>query len=171
MSASPRTVASQIAAEVAAKLDATRTAIVLAESCTAGLVSATLAEIPGISSWLCGSAVVYQEHTKKQWLGVDGETLNQHTAVSATVARQMAAGVLATTVQADLSAAITGHLGPGAPPHQDGLVFIAVARRHHGEDEIRVLEFRLVSKDRRERQHEAACIVLKEILAALDDDR
>ena len=50
-------------------------------------------------------------------------------AVSAQVAGQMALAILEKTPEATLAAAITGHLGPGAPADQDGQVFMAVARR------------------------------------------
>jgi nicotinamide mononucleotide (NMN) deamidase PncC len=41
----------------------------------------------------------------------------------------MAVGALLSTPQADIAAAVTGFLGPGAPPSQDGLVFLAFAQR------------------------------------------
>ncbi|MBI1344779.1 nicotinamide-nucleotide amidohydrolase family protein [bacterium] len=105
--------------------------IVFAESCTAGLVSATLSRISGISEWHCGSAVTYRNDTKHQWLGVSNELLNPPGPgpVSQEVAQAMALGVLNRTPEADLSASITGHLGPNAPIEQDGLIWIAVARR------------------------------------------
>lgn len=106
--------------------------IVLAESCTGGLVSATLTRIPGISTYLCGSAVVYQEATKTGWLGVPRKMLAEHGPVSRVVAVEMARRVLVRTPHADLSAAITGHLGPGAPKRLDGVVFVAAARRTSG---------------------------------------
>ena len=52
--------------------------IVFAESCTGGLISATLTRIPGISAYHCGSAVVYQEATKTGWLGVPRTMLDEH---------------------------------------------------------------------------------------------
>ncbi len=45
------------------------TKIVFAESCTAGLVSATLARVPGVSAYLCGSAVTYRDEVKTAWVG------------------------------------------------------------------------------------------------------
>ena len=103
--------------------------IVFAESCTGGLISATLAEIPGISRWLCGSAVVYQEATKTAWLNVPSSILKEFGPVSAETAEAMALGVLRTTPQAAVAAAVTGHLGPQAPAEQDGLLYAAVAVR------------------------------------------
>lgn len=103
--------------------------IVFAESCTAGLASATLARIPGISEYHCGSAVVYRLDTKHEWLGVSRGLLEDPGPVSKEVAEAMATGVLKKTPEADDAAAITGHLGPNVPAGQDGLVWMAVARR------------------------------------------
>jgi len=144
--------------------------VVFAESCTAGLVAATLATIPGISERLCGSAVTYRNRTKQDWLGVSGEDIERHTAVSEPVARQMAIGVLQRTVEADCSASVTGHLGPDAPADQDGVIFVAVALKQ-GE-EIRVCHaqrFQLTTRTRAKRQQEAAEIVLRCLREQLED--
>lgn len=103
--------------------------IVFAESCTAGLVSATLARIPGISDYHCGSAVVYRLDTKHRWIDVPEALLLDPGPVSQVVAEAMARGVLEKTPEADMAAAITGHLGPNAPAGMDGLVWMAIARR------------------------------------------
>ena len=50
--------------------------VAFAESCTAGLVAASLARTPGISQWLCGSAVVYRDATKAAWLDRKSTRLN-----------------------------------------------------------------------------------------------
>jgi len=103
--------------------------IVFAESCTGGLVAAKLTRIAGISEFLCGSAVVYQNATKAGWLGVPPRFLEKPGPVSRTVAIAMAEGVLQRTPHADLAAAITGHLGPDAPKRLDGLIWASVAFR------------------------------------------
>ena len=54
---------------LARQLAETRTRLVLAESCTGGLAAATLAAIPGISHWLCGSAVTYREPDENRLAG------------------------------------------------------------------------------------------------------
>lgn len=105
--------------------------VVLAESCTGGLVAATLARNPGISGWLCGSFVTYRNDSKARWLGVP-ETLLQPPgpgAVSEEVARAMALGALNATPEASYAAAITGDLGPQLDQTEDGLIWIAIARR------------------------------------------
>lgn len=148
------------AGQLVERLAAMKQRLVLAESCTGGLIAATLTTIPGVSAWLAGSLVVYQEASKQKWLGVAEETLEQHTAVSAPVAHQMAAGALATTPHAEIAAAVTGHLGPGAPPEQDGLVFLAVARRN---EPPKVRGLQLEKTKRIARQREAAIAVISEL--------
>ena len=130
-----------VANRIAELLKTTKTRVVFAESCTAGLVSATLGRVPGISEYHCGSAVVYRLDTKSRWLGIDPALLVAPGPgpVSDVVARLMAVGVLERTPEATFSAAITGHLGPNAPYHQDGLVFIGVA--HRDGDEVHVTVF------------------------------
>jgi PncC family amidohydrolase len=118
-----------LAGRVVEQLRARSLRLVLAESCTAGLGAALLGRIPGVSEFLCGSAVVYQVETKARWLRVSRRLLRDPGPVSRQVATAMATGALKATPQADVSAAITGHLGPGAPPAQDGLVFVAFAAR------------------------------------------
>ena len=153
------------ARELVDLLSANEQRLVLAESCTGGLIAATLTAIPGVSSWLAGSLVVYQEASKQKWLGVAEETLQEHTAVSAPVAHQMVAGALSATPHADIAAAVTGHLGPGAPEEQDGLVFIGVAHRNQPP---RIRELRLEKTKRIARQREAAVAVMESVRRALD---
>ncbi len=160
-------------ARIAELLAAAQRRVVFAESCTAGLVSAWLARVPGISNYLCGSAVTYREATKTGWLGIPTAVLEQHSAVSKTVTRLMASGVLTNTPEADIAAAVTGHLGPNAPPEQDGLVFVAVAVRLPDSKDVvvaRANECRLVADDRLSRQREAAGCVLDCLLETLEAD-
>ena len=126
---------SDLIQSVSDRIRATNIPVVFAESCTAGLISACLARVPGISEFLCGSAVVYQLATKTEWLGIRPEILEHEGAVSEKVAIQMAVGVLERTPAAMIAASVTGHLGPGAPPEQDGLIYVAIAMRTgHGCD-------------------------------------
>lgn len=112
---------------VAERLIAADQRIALAESCTSGLMAATIGSIPGVSAAFCGSSVTYRDATKRDWLGIEEKQLDEFTAVSQSVTRQMALSLLTRTVEADWSLAITGHLGPGAPTSMDGQVHVAVA--------------------------------------------
>jgi nicotinamide-nucleotide amidase len=152
-----------VAQQLVSRLQATGRRLVLAESCTGGLVAATLTSVPGVSEWWCGSAVTYREDTKVRWLGVSSDSIQQMTAVSEPVARQMAVGVLEQTPEADLSAAITGHLGPDSPQGQDGLVFIAIASRDRCEVSRHVLQ----QIGRLPRQQEAAQLVLTVLIESM----
>jgi nicotinamide-nucleotide amidase len=103
--------------------------LVLAESCTAGLIAATLAETPSMSRHLCGSLVVYQIASKLCWLGLSPGAVTEANVVSRETAERMAEGALRQTPHATLSVAITGHLGPGAPPELDGTAWVAILFR------------------------------------------
>ncbi len=118
-----------LARQVGNRLLEKKERLVLAESCTGGLVSNVLTRIPGASEWHCGSAVVYRVETKARWLGIDRGVLEKPGPVSREVAALMAETVLEKTPEADWAASVTGHLGPNAPARQDGLIFVAVARR------------------------------------------
>lgn len=145
--------------------------LVLAESCTAGLVAAELGQIPGISEFLCGSMVVYRTPTKTAWLGISSELLNDPGMgpVSAEVTIALAQAVLEKTPEATIAAAITGHLGPGAPADLDGQVYCAIVRRDAVGNRFGVQSLKLISPPaidledlsrRRARQKEAADALL-----------
>jgi nicotinamide-nucleotide amidase len=106
--------------------------IVLAESCTAGNVAGSLATIPGVSACLCGSLVVYRNRTKTQWLDIDSRLLDDPAIgpVSSQVTTLLAHSALHKTPEANLAAAVTGHIGPGCPPELDGVVFFSLVARH-----------------------------------------
>lgn len=138
--------------------------VVFAESCTGGLVSATLAQVPGISKRLCGSFVTYRPNSKRRWIGVSKSTINTHTTESQECAIEMAMGALRETREADWSAAIVGHFGPvdSDEKDRDGVVYICIARRtDKGKIKTKdVIEARLSNTDRVKRQREAADLVL-----------
>ncbi len=146
--------------------------IVLAESCTGGLVSAALTRNPGISAYLCGSAVVYRNATKTQWLRISADQLDDPSIgpVSSQVAGAMAERVLEQTPEARVSVSVTGHLGPDAPHDLDGVVFIGLASRMAGGSGIRIVTIERVQLTasggaqlaaRQVRQTEAAVLVLQ----------
>jgi len=152
-----------------------RVRVVFSESCTGGLVANSLTRIAGISEWHCGSAVVYRIETKAEWLGIDRAILKKPGPVSRVVAKMMAEGVLEKTPEADFAASVTGHLGPGAPANQDGLIYVGVShRKQQGLSTIvkrHVLEApskRLGGlKLRNRRQLEAAVFVLQTLQAQI----
>jgi nicotinamide-nucleotide amidase len=101
-----------------------------AESCTGGLIAATLTAIAGSSDVLERGFVTYSNDAKREMLGVPDATLEAAGAVSEEVAQAMAEGTLAAS-GADIALSVTGIAGPGgATDHKPvGLVFIGAARR------------------------------------------
>ncbi len=104
--------------------------IATAESCTGGLVAATLTDIPGSSDVFERGFVTYSNAAKTAMLGVPASVLDQFGAVSRETAEAMAKGALACS-PANLAVAITGIAGPGgaAPGKPVGLVHVAAAAR------------------------------------------
>jgi len=102
--------------------------IAVAESCTGGLVTDALTNIPGSSCYVRGSVVAYTEDAKRSLLGVREETLLKHGAVSEQCAIEMAEGVRK-LLETNIGAAVTGIAGPtgGTPEKPVGTAFIAVA--------------------------------------------
>jgi PncC family amidohydrolase len=137
------------ARRIARLLAATGRKVVFAESCTGGLVSGALTKIPGISAWHCGGVVVYRNETKTAYLDISPKLLAGPGPVSREVAEQMARRVLAKTPEANISAAVTGHLGPNAPPDLDGLVFVAIAWQLRGKTECEITELHCRRRDAR----------------------
>jgi nicotinamide-nucleotide amidase len=105
----------------------------LAESCTGGLLAATLTAIPGSSRVLDRGFVTYSNEAKQQ-IGVAAATIERYGAVSRETAETRAKGVLANT-PVTLSAAITGIAGPGGgtPEKPVGLVHFAFAASRSGK--------------------------------------
>lgn len=99
-----------------------------AESCTAGLVAARIADIPGASDVLRGGAVTYCDAVKRRVLGVSEDTLRLHSAVSDPCAREMATGARR-LFEADMAVSLTGYAGPGGGTLDDpaGTVYIGLA--------------------------------------------
>lgn len=99
-----------------------------AESCTAGLVTARIADIPGASDVLRGGAVTYCDAVKRRVLGVSEDTLRLHSAVSDPCAREMAVGARV-LFEADMAVSLTGYAGPGGGTLDDpaGTVYIGLA--------------------------------------------
>ena len=98
-----------------------------AESCTGGMVAATLISYPGISDVFKEGAVTYSNEAKMKRLGVKEETLNNFGAVSEETAREMAEGI-AMEAKTDIGISTTGIAGPGGGTEEKpvGLVYIGV---------------------------------------------
>ncbi|MGB7343284.1 MAG: nicotinamide-nucleotide amidohydrolase family protein [Pirellulaceae bacterium] len=163
MSANALSDVSQRTAQLLSTVDAK---LVFAESCTSGLLAATLSQIPGISAHFCGSFVTYRESLKSDALGVDPAILAAHTAVSRKTTRAMVDGALQHCTEATIALAITGHLGPNAPGDMDGVVFVACQTKAMQSPIER--RFTLKSQTRMDRQQEAAWKAFAELNSLLE---
>lgn len=102
--------------------------VATAESCTAGMVVSTIADVPGASEVLRGGAVTYVNQIKHAVLGVSQEVLDTVGAVSVPCAREMAQGARR-VFSSDVAVSITGYAGPGGGTEEDpvGTVYLGVA--------------------------------------------
>jgi len=123
--------------------------LAVAESCTGGLLSKRLTDIPGASKVYYGGVVAYSESSKTELLGVSTDLINEYGAVSSEVALAMADGVRL-RLGADIGIGITGIAGPDSDSsgQEPGTVFIALStkdkslskqpRLFHDRDRIRI---------------------------------
>ena len=119
----------------------------IAESCTGGLISDLLTNVPGISDNLIESIVVYSNQSKSKRLFVKEETLKQYGAVSEQTVIEMAKGIRDIT-RSDIGLAVTGIAGPdgGTEIKPVGLVYIAIA---YGNDSLQVQRHQLIGDRKR----------------------
>jgi nicotinamide-nucleotide amidase len=157
----------RLAEELLRLLEAKRLKLVVAESCTAGLLSLKLSDAPGASSHFNGGFVTYSKEQKISALDVSPALLREQGAVCGDVARAMAQGALRRST-ADLAAAITGVAGP--EPDEDGnpvgRVCIAIARRDGRTEEFDQ------NYGKRERDEIRACAIadtLNALIATVSD--
>ena len=103
-----------------------------AESCTGGLLTSMLTDVPGSSAYVMGSVVSYSNDVKSRILHVAEDTLAAYGAVSEETAREMAEGVRR-LMQTDIGVSITGIAGPdgGSAEKPVGLIYIAATDRTH----------------------------------------
>jgi nicotinamide-nucleotide amidase len=119
---------------VGRRLSVTGFTLAVAESCTGGLISQRLTNVPGSSKYLMESVVTYSNESKTRLLGVDKKLIKEFGAVSQQVARDMARGVRH-KAKTDFGLAVTGIAGPdgGTEKKPVGLVYVALADDAHTE--------------------------------------
>lgn len=130
----------ELAQSIGARLRSRSLMCATAESCTGGLIGHLITEVPGSSAYFAGGAIIYSYAAKEAVAAVDHETLLREGAVSATVAQQMAQGVLQ-LYKAGVAVAVTGIAGPGGglPGKPTGTVYLHVSAAdgyEHGERHV-----------------------------------
>src|SRR5262245_25167160 len=112
-----------LAESVLAACRVRRWRLATAESCTGGLVAGALTAIAGASDVVDRGFVTYSNKAKIELLGVPGETIAEHGAISAEIAAAMARGAVL-RAGVDLAVSVTGIAGPGggSPQKPVGLV-------------------------------------------------
>ncbi len=99
-----------------------------AESCTGGLISHLITNVPGSSGYYLGGVTAYSNEVKMRLLGVSSDTLEQHGAVSEATVLEMARGIR-TALGADIGVSVSGIAGPtgGTPDKPVGTVWIGLS--------------------------------------------
>lgn len=102
--------------------------IAFAESCTGGMISSGIVDVPGSSDVFLGGVISYSNEIKHNVLGVSSEILEKYKAVSSECAIAMAQGVRKLT-GADIAVSVTGVAGPdgGTPSKPVGTVWLGIA--------------------------------------------
>jgi nicotinamide-nucleotide amidase len=141
--------------------------VAVAESCTGGLVATSITGVAGSSGYFLGGVVSYSNEAKQALLDVPASTLEAHGAVSAQVARAMAAGAQA-RFGATLAASVTGVAGPdgGSEEKPVGLTYVALASG--GAVEVRRLQ---LAGDRAGNRDAAARAALEWLIDAAEAGR
>ena len=138
--------------------------LVLAESCTGGLVAAAITEIAGSSAVLDRSFVTYSNEAKMEELGVQLDILEAFGAVSIACVYAMAQGALNATPEADVAVAISGVAGPGGGTDKKPVGTVVFARAIRGEEEP-VAELKSFEDNGRAGvRHQAALVALELLL-------
>jgi nicotinamide-nucleotide amidase len=114
--------------------------IAVAESCTGGLITSRLTDIPGSSRYVDQSVVTYSNDAKVSLLGVPAELIAAHGAVSESVALAMADGMRA-RAGADVAVGVTGIAGPGGGSPDKPVGTVAIAAVTAAETRSRVYRF------------------------------
>ncbi len=142
--------------------------LALAESCTGGLVCATLTELSGSSEWFERGYITYSNQAKTECLGVPAELIASHGAVSEPVARSMAQGAQRNG-GANIGDSITGIAGPtgGTAKKPVGTVCFGWTIQNAAGENVTTCQTKLLSGDRQAIRQQAAEYALAGLLQLL----
>lgn len=142
--------------------------LAVAESCSGGLLSSRLTDVPGSSDYFDRGAICYSNDAKVDWLGVPPEMIVAHGAVSEQVARSMATGIRERSATA-VGIGITGVAGPGGGTPEKPVGTVAVAVVTPESARVRTFQF-LGERDRVKFQAAQAALNMLRLLL-VDSDR
>ncbi|MGB5771139.1 MAG: nicotinamide-nucleotide amidohydrolase family protein, partial [Crocosphaera sp.] len=139
----------------------------VAESCTGGGLGAMFTNIAGSSDYFWGGVIAYHNRVKMSLLGVTAEALDNHGAVSDTVAQQMALGVKQ-RLGTSWGVSITGIAGPegGTESKPVGLVYIGIASPDGGMESVKCT---FGDRDREIIRYLSSCTALDQLRRKLID--
>ena len=144
--------------------------LALAESCTGGLVCATLTELSGSSEWFERGYITYSNQAKTECLGVPGELIESHGAVSEPVAKAMAQGAQR-NAGANIGVSITGIAGPsgGTAEKPVGTVCFGWTIQNAAGENVTTCQTKLFSGDRQVIRQQATEYALVGLLQLLNN--
>lgn len=145
-------------------LTARQATLAVAESCTGGLVSKRITDLPGSSRYFLGGVVAYSDDVKVRHVGVPGELLRRNGAVSRPVAEALALGV-SERFGATAGIGVTGVAGPGGGSEEKPVGTVWYAASLNGAVSARVERF---LGDREAVRERAAQAVMALLLAGLE---
>jgi len=162
--------ASKTVQTLATILNAKQWRLALAESCTGGLVCATLTELAGSSDWFERGYITYSNDAKTECLGVPPDLIKAHGAVSEAVARAMAAGAQ-DQAGVNVSISITGVAGPsgGSVDKPVGTVCFGWAIQNDSSENRVLTKTRVFDGDRQNIRHLACEYALTELVKLLEN--
>lgn len=142
--------------------------ITTAESCTGGLVAATIVNVSGASGCFNEGYITYANEAKVRVLGVSEESIRSYGVVSDVVVTEMAEGVL-NKANADIAVAVSGIAGPlgGSPEKPVGTVYIGICQKNKMDKTLTKTSYKFNFKgDRIEIRNKTVEEALKIILSA-----
>jgi nicotinamide-nucleotide amidase len=131
---------SPLEAVVGRQLKERRLTVAAAESCSGGLLSSRLTDVPGSSEYVEAGVVCYSNRSKVEWVGVPEALIAEHGAVSEPVARAMAAGIRE-RAGVSVGIGITGIAGPGGGTPEKPIGTVAIAVNCGAAAQVRTFQF------------------------------
>ena len=136
----------------------------IAESCTGGLLSARLINVPGASEVYKSGFIVYSNKAKRKLLGLKKKAIDKYGAVSAQTAEEMTKG-LAMETKSDVCVSITGIAGPGGGSAEKPVGLVYIACNVKGKITVRQYMFKGTRAKIRESSAAEALILIRECVA------